>query len=203
MGAGAIGQLCVVMPEREAVLAMTAAAPDMQATLNVVWDTLLPGMDATGNMATGRQSRPRRALRGLWLKPPPFRDDPIAAHAIDGATFDLRGGGRLRSISFSFVRGRLVVRARGRRSNTFRCGAGRWAAGRARREGSRDRLSQPVRCAYRWTEDGALEVTVRWIAGPFCDSYTCRFDGKEVEVRLAANVALVPTDTPPVRGSRR
>lgn len=41
-GDGAFGQFCLVMPEQDAVLAITADCRDMQAELNVVWDNLLP-----------------------------------------------------------------------------------------------------------------------------------------------------------------
>ena len=41
-GDGAFGQFCIVMPEQDAVVAITANAKDMQAELNIVWDKLLP-----------------------------------------------------------------------------------------------------------------------------------------------------------------
>jgi CubicO group peptidase (beta-lactamase class C family) len=41
-GDGANGQFCVVLPEQDAVIAITAETRDMQAELNVVWDNLLP-----------------------------------------------------------------------------------------------------------------------------------------------------------------
>jgi CubicO group peptidase (beta-lactamase class C family) len=41
-GDGAFGQFCVVLPEQDAVIAITADTKDMQAELNVVWDKLLP-----------------------------------------------------------------------------------------------------------------------------------------------------------------
>lgn len=40
-GDGANGQFCVVLPEQDAVVAITADTGDMQAELNVVWDHLL------------------------------------------------------------------------------------------------------------------------------------------------------------------
>src|SRR4051812_35680611 len=43
-GDGAFGQYCVVLPEQDAVLAITSGVRDMQAVLNLVWDKLLPGM---------------------------------------------------------------------------------------------------------------------------------------------------------------
>lgn len=41
-GDGANGQFCTVMPEQDAVVAITADTRDMQAELNIVWDKLLP-----------------------------------------------------------------------------------------------------------------------------------------------------------------
>jgi CubicO group peptidase (beta-lactamase class C family) len=41
-GDGAHGQFCIVLPEQDAVVAITANTRDMQAELNIVWDKLLP-----------------------------------------------------------------------------------------------------------------------------------------------------------------
>ena len=41
-GDGAFGQYCIVLPEQDAVIAITADTGDMQAELNLVWDILLP-----------------------------------------------------------------------------------------------------------------------------------------------------------------
>ncbi|WP_298459844.1 serine hydrolase [uncultured Cellulomonas sp.] len=41
-GDGAYGQFCLVLPEHEVVLAMTAATPDLQGVLDAAWTHLLP-----------------------------------------------------------------------------------------------------------------------------------------------------------------
>ena len=41
-GDGANGQFCVVIPDKDAVIAITAQAGDMQAELNIIWDKLYP-----------------------------------------------------------------------------------------------------------------------------------------------------------------
>ena len=43
-GDGKDGQFCIVLPEQNAVIAITANTGDMQAELNVVWDKLLPAI---------------------------------------------------------------------------------------------------------------------------------------------------------------
>src|SRR6476659_10029224 len=43
-GDGAFGQYCVVLPEQDAVIAITSGLRDMQAVLNLVWNNLLPDL---------------------------------------------------------------------------------------------------------------------------------------------------------------
>jgi len=53
-GDGKSGQFCLVLPEQDAAIAITADTKDMQAELNVVWDKLLPAfhdMPLPENMA--------------------------------------------------------------------------------------------------------------------------------------------------------
>ena len=63
-GDGAFGQFCIVMPEQDAVIAITSGLKDMQAVLNLVWDKLLPAMKdrplpVAGNQRREPQTRPR------------------------------------------------------------------------------------------------------------------------------------------------
>ena len=41
---GLSGNICIVMPEQDAVIAITSGVKDMQGVLNLVWDKLLPAM---------------------------------------------------------------------------------------------------------------------------------------------------------------
>lgn len=45
-GDGAYGQFCVVLPDQDAVVAITAATGDMQAILDAAWAELVPNYDA-------------------------------------------------------------------------------------------------------------------------------------------------------------
>lgn len=45
-GDGKDGQFCVVMPEQDAVIAITADTGNMQAQLNLIWDKLLPAFQS-------------------------------------------------------------------------------------------------------------------------------------------------------------
>ncbi|MBL7818380.1 MAG: serine hydrolase [Saprospiraceae bacterium] len=50
-GDGAFGQFCMVMPEQEAVLIMTCESFNLQKTMNVAYETLLPAMKNTPQTA--------------------------------------------------------------------------------------------------------------------------------------------------------
>ena len=43
-GDGAFGQYCIVMPDQDAVVAITSGTRNMPAIMNLVWDKLLPAM---------------------------------------------------------------------------------------------------------------------------------------------------------------
>ena len=57
-GDGAFGQFCVILPDQDAVVAITAGSPNMQAVLNLIWTHLLSALPASG----GRRARVSRML---------------------------------------------------------------------------------------------------------------------------------------------
>src|SRR5205085_6655901 len=64
-GDGAFGQYCVVMPDQDAVVAITSGVKDMQAVLNIIWDKLLPAMVGRESAAGFSLSpRERAGVRG-------------------------------------------------------------------------------------------------------------------------------------------
>jgi CubicO group peptidase (beta-lactamase class C family) len=48
-GDGAMGQYCLVIPESDLVVAMTAATTELQAPLDSIWECLLPGAERAGS----------------------------------------------------------------------------------------------------------------------------------------------------------
>ena len=69
-GDGAFGQYCVVMPEQEAVLAITSGVGDMQAVLNHAWDHLLPAMKS--GSGAKEEGALKKQLATLAVPPPDF-----------------------------------------------------------------------------------------------------------------------------------
>ena len=87
-GDGAFGQYCIVMPEQDAVIAITSGTRDMQGVMNLVWDKLLPAMQPK-RLRADKESRKKleQTLAGLTLKPQQGTGSPAAAAKWSGKTF--------------------------------------------------------------------------------------------------------------------
>ena len=81
-GDGAFGQLMLILPEADAVVAITSQSPDMQGLLDAVWTHLLPALTAgtgpVGPWSPKAPSLPRPAARGPVdeLRPMTFLPGP-------------------------------------------------------------------------------------------------------------------------------
>ena len=70
-GDGKDGQFCLVLPEQDAVIAITANTGNMQGQLNVVWEKLLPAFQ-NGPLAANpaEEAKLKQTLANLEVRPP-------------------------------------------------------------------------------------------------------------------------------------
>jgi len=54
---GAFGQFCIVMPQYDAVVAITSGSRNMQAVMNLVWDRIVPALQANALAANDASDR--------------------------------------------------------------------------------------------------------------------------------------------------
>jgi CubicO group peptidase (beta-lactamase class C family) len=93
-GDGAYGQYCLILPEQDAVVAMTSQTPDMQRVLDLAWEHLLPAFDGEGSAAAGagaetaRQADASLARRLAELTVPPCTGGPAPREVADAAAAD-------------------------------------------------------------------------------------------------------------------
>ncbi len=103
-GDGAFGQYCLVMPEQDAVIAITAGSDNLQGILDVVWEYLLPAMkegslppdDAGLELLHQKQ-------QGLAISYVAGEESSPSASDISGKVYHLEENTRsIKSISFNF-----------------------------------------------------------------------------------------------------
>lgn len=94
-GDGAYGQFCLVLPEHDAVVAMTGATEQMQKVLDLAWKHLLPAFGPaplTGATADRQDAALRERLSRLALPVRKAESAPPDAAAWSGAHFVPQGG---------------------------------------------------------------------------------------------------------------
>ncbi|MFT4028725.1 MAG: serine hydrolase [Protaetiibacter sp.] len=130
-GDGAYGQFCVVLPEQDAVLAITSETEQMQRVLDHVWQHLLPAFDAPGDAAADAALASRLASAAFPV-PAGVATSPADPARWDGAEFSVvtagPSAGMVESVRLRAEGARWVlslVDAQGELA--FPVGAGVWA----------------------------------------------------------------------------
>ncbi len=129
---GAFGQFIIVMPDEDAVIAIHAETPNMQDEINLVWDYLLPGMQA-GKLEENTQANAdlKQKLSSLALPNLPDSNDSEMAGEISGKTFTLASNPRnLKSLTFTFLNNECqVTEITNKATYEITFGSGIWRTG--------------------------------------------------------------------------
>jgi CubicO group peptidase (beta-lactamase class C family) len=204
-GDGAFGQYCVVMPGQDAVLAITSGVKDMQAVLNLVWEKLLPALEASSSSPlpaddTARQKL-QTQLKGLTLRAPEGSGSPVSGAL--GKRFVFPSNDRkLESITLSPGDGgngdvTLTARIDGK-EHRIACGArGQWRKGRMAWGRQPD---QPAAASGAWTGDDAYIAKLCFYETPFTVTVQLKFAGDELRCDGEWNVGFGPTKEAPLTG---
>jgi len=203
-GDGAFGQFCLVMPEQNAVLAMTAGSPLMQPILDCVWEKLLPGFQPeplpANPSATADLTQFTQALR---LLPPQGQVTSPQAERVSGRVFNFDPNPEtLHSLSLDFNTQTLTYRLLGggqrRGSHQLKFGLGTWVEGVSV---LRDYTPRKVTASGGWTTPNTFSLTLCHYETPFIATLDFRFAGDQVYFDSRINVNLGPLSTPQLVGT--
>jgi CubicO group peptidase (beta-lactamase class C family) len=191
---GAFGQFIIMLPDQDAVIAITAETPDMQEEINLVWRYLLPSFqnwaykdDPDGDAKLQKQ------LAALSL--PPLKAAASAADvSINGRTFMLQPNDKkMESIHFSSQGNTWQLRiASNGNTYTIPFGDGQWARSTTTRPGpslvanaiNHDVGLPPFQTAgsYHWVDENTVEFVLRYIESPHTETFVCHFDGDKIRI---------------------
>ncbi len=189
-GDGAFGQYCIVMPDQDAVLAITSGVADMQSVLNLVWDHLLPAMDESSlpDDPVGARALADKLASLALLPPPGDATSPLASqvavqrYAVESNEFGVEEV----ALEFSDSVGTLTALvAAGAEQVTF--GYGEWREGSTALFGGEE--ARTVASGV-WTAEDTLALTVRRYETPFVHTLIFRFSGAELRIEGDVNVGF-------------
>lgn len=191
-GDGANGQFILVWPDQDAVVIVTAEAPDMQGEFNLLWKHLLPAFKP-GKLPANKamQAKLKEKTASLALPVPPGNAGAATEAGITGKTYGVVSKSKsLESVRFSFEQGVCLVELKTDSVlHPLKFGKGKWESGQTTKPGPYlvaaargNRVGLPaykVNGSYAWKDDKTLELTLRYIESPHTETITCRFDGDQ------------------------
>ncbi|MCR2821206.1 serine hydrolase domain-containing protein [Lederbergia panacisoli] len=186
-GDGAFGQYCVVMPEQDAVIAVTSGVMDMGDILNLVWDHLLPGMSGT---LEGEQLDLEHKLASLSYDAPMLLTASPNSYKWSCKQFEAGpNDASITRFSFNFSEntGEFTFWDSAGEQE-FQFGYGEWI------ENDFSIAGEKVKAAVSgtWRNRNTFELTLRLLGTPFRDTWTCDFINGGVRINISRNIWTVP-----------
>ncbi len=198
-GDGAFGQFCIVFPEQDAVVAITAGVKDMGSVMNLLWEKILP---ALGNKAlvadVGTAEKLKARMEGLSIKAEVGSTKP-GTGVKSGKRFVFGGNDqKVEAVALEFGRGEdgdtLVLKCDGA-EHQVRCGHGEWAKGKMTysRDGARRPAEELVAARSGWVAENVYRAKIVFYETPFCITVNLKFEGERVLYDAEYNVAFRPS----------
>ena len=199
---GACGQFCIVLPDEDAVIVITAEQADMQAILDEVWNHLLPAFQRTNQTTEATQKSFQRALENLAISPPSGNGASLTASLIGGKRFSiLENTTGVSQFGLTFGAGGWAMELTDKQGkHAIRGGLGSW------RESTTDlstlplkllptpvpnETRHPIAASGVWREPNTFVITIRYIETAHYDTLTCRFEGNSVQLTMRDSLSEV------------
>jgi len=186
-GDGAFGQFCIVMPDQDAVVAITSGTKDLAGVMNLVWDKLLPGMQP-GHLPANPDAdkKLKDTLAGLIISVAQGSGSAVSEAQFLGRTYSFpTNAQKLDSIALE-SNGPMVLTVHSHGSEyRVPCGNGEWAKGRLSYS---TLIDQPVAASGAWLDDGAYAAKICFCQTPFVLSVKFKFSGDQLICESAFNV---------------
>ena len=178
---GAFGQFCLVLPDQDAVVAITGGTEAMQAVLDHVWEHLLPGLDAAAPDEDAQPDLERR-LQGLCLPPcqagprSARRDDLIAAEFSMAPPAEGTPRSTLASVAMGSSGDSLEVTiSEPDNTLTFAAGTGKWLVSEPRDAHGE---AVPVAASGGWPDDDTFLVEAIFLESPHRMDIVCSLSAR-------------------------
>jgi CubicO group peptidase (beta-lactamase class C family) len=199
-GDGAFGQYCIVMPEQDAVVAITSGVKNMQAVLDLVWDKLLPSMKPSPLPIDEEAERKLdERLKNLSLRPQQGTSSP--AKGVGKKYMFPANERKLEAITVLSDDGsgnvNLAMRVDGTDQKIV-CGRGQWRKGRAAWGSLLP--EQPTAASGAWSGDDTFTAMICFYETPFIVTVRLKFCGNEVQYHAESNVGSGRTKEPSLVG---
>ncbi|ARK12474.1 serine hydrolase [Fibrella sp. ES10-3-2-2] len=202
-GDGAMGQYCIVMPNEDAVIAITSETGDMQAVMDAVWNHILPAFNASPLPAdAAATAQMNRKLSSLALTYPAAEATSPLAATISGKTILFDDNSlKASSMSLTFANGNCLVKFNdGQGKHQLTCGLNKWAESESTLSTAPIKLvptpipgetKTRIAGTGTWTDANTFLMTWRFIETAHYETVTCRFKADTVAVEFESSISKI------------
>jgi hypothetical protein len=200
-GDGAFGQFCIIMPDQDAVIAITSETSDMQDELNAVWKFLLPAMKKKKQKPDNELVQQLNLqLKSLTLPVPGNSNTSDVVTTAQGKIFIMEPNEKkIESVSFDFSDNLYTVNIKtDTATHVIGFAPGRWHEGETTKQGpylvssAKNKLQglPPFKVAgeYNWRDENKLELILRYIESPHTERFICYFDDNKLKIEISNSI---------------
>jgi hypothetical protein len=201
-GDGAFGQYCIVLPEQDAVIAITSGVKDMQAVLNIIWDKLLPAFQLKRLKADVEgQGALQRTLAGLHVRLPQGAASSPMVSRVAGRKFIFPANEqKLNAVTMAQtpdLKGITLALQVNGAENRYIANFGEW---RKSRGAFATYADTPLAVSAAWVSNDTCVVKLCLYETPYYAMLKIRFDGNQVFYDAEINVGFRNTKQPQLVG---
>lgn len=196
-GDGAFGQYCIVMPQYDAVLAVTSESSDMQKSMNIMWDNLLPAMQSEALPEnTSEFTALKNDLKTLTLPAPKVLPATALSPKYNGKKFTVETndyGVTQMQFSFSANGCKWTIKT-GKTETNIQCGWSKWNLNNDSENylfyvPRRIDIPSKIAGTATWVKEDTLQINLKFAEAIHGDKITCVFDGDKVSVSFFNSVS--------------
>lgn len=209
-GDGAYGQYMIVLPDQDAVVAITSQTGDMQKELNLVWEYLLPGFgEKKLHSNADALSKLKKRLSSLELPVYYKMSSSPLEKEFSGKTYVFSSNeNQLQSLMLDINDTLATLHIRKASIDyVLNFSTGTWHYDVTELHGpnlvpnKNIDILRPFKVAgsYTWLDDNSIELTLRYIESPHTETITCVFLNNKVGVSFN-NIFSKPDDIKLIEG---
>lgn len=190
-GDGAFGQFCIVMPQYDAVVAITSGTGDMGQVMNLVWDLIVPALESRALPADpAAEAKLKARIATLALPTPSGAAGSPIAKTVAGKKFVFPANPAgfemmsLEPVAADGTQG-IVAKVAGKEQRLV-VGHGAWVRSTVTIGGQ----ATAVAASGAWTAEDSYTLKLSLYRTPFLTTYRLKFSGDQLALTVEQNVGF-------------
>ena len=207
-GDGAFGQFCLVMPEQDAVVAITSGSEDMGAILQGAWTHLLPAFTSPLPEDTLAHTTLSERLANLTIAAPVGEFASPLAATVTGKTYSFPENEQtIEKVSLAFADNACTLSVTDTwGEHKIVCGIGHWESGTTTLFQRRmwplvvPQVGWSVAAQGAWESADTFTLKLCFDETPFIPTVTLRFSDNRVFFDVRGSIGFMPSEHPTLVG---